>query len=244
MVEEMKPGTWVMKVAEVAQLTPEARALKVALPAGLDLKYTPGQFCMLALPRKDDPSKSIQRAYSLTSSPTRKGFLEFAFQNEGEFTHLLWELKKGDSITVKGPYGKFTFDESDSRDRGFVSGGLGITPFISAMRYASDKRLPHKLALVYSAKSDGELVYRKELEELAKQNKNLKLCFTVTRPETAPNWKGHTGRIDALFIQQSVPNWKKTVFMMCGPPGLIDACLAIFKQLNLPDDQVRREVWS
>jgi predicted ferric reductase len=55
-------------------------------------------------------------------------------RNSGKFTRALTQIKKGDSVYVRGPFGGFTFDESSTQPAIFMAGGIGITPFISIIR--------------------------------------------------------------------------------------------------------------
>ena len=90
-----------------------------ALPA-----FKPGNFFILALP--DETGKRAQRPYSIASLPG-EGYLQFCIALKGAFTHLLWKLKKGDSIDVAGPFGLFALAPTDT-ERVFIAGGVGISP--------------------------------------------------------------------------------------------------------------------
>jgi sulfhydrogenase subunit gamma (sulfur reductase) len=43
--------------------------------------------------------------FSITSTPTRKGFMEFSIKETGMVTRALHEINPGTKIGVRGPYG-------------------------------------------------------------------------------------------------------------------------------------------
>ena len=74
--------------------------------------------------------------------------------------------KVGDWARIDAPYGQFTF-EGEYPKIALLAGGIGITPFISICKYATDKRLDTKIALFYGCRTEADIAFRQELEELA-----------------------------------------------------------------------------
>ena len=66
-----------------------------------------------------------------------------------------------------------------------ISGGIGITPFRSMIKYTIDKKLPTKITLFYSNKTPEEIAYHKEFKDLEDSNKNLKIIYTITNMENS-----------------------------------------------------------
>src|SRR3989344_2181438 len=67
----------------------------------------PGQYYDL---RKN--SNSPYRSFSVVSSSNKKGILEFAIEllDSGKVSPDLFELKIGETIEVRGPFGNFTWE--------------------------------------------------------------------------------------------------------------------------------------
>ncbi|MEK6932763.1 MAG: FAD-dependent oxidoreductase, partial [Nanoarchaeota archaeon] len=122
-----------------------------------------------------------------------------------------------------------------------LSGGIGITPLRSMIKYSLDKKLKIKITLFYSNKVPEEILYQKGLETFAK-NRNFTLISTITEPEESKeSWKGLIGRIDANLIKKYVKDFDNKIFYICGPPKMVDLMQNILKEMNIPQDQIKIE---
>ncbi|MDI6722949.1 MAG: FAD-binding oxidoreductase [Candidatus Aenigmarchaeota archaeon] len=197
----------------------------------IDMTFKPGQFVMLKVSERSE-------AFSISSSPTDKGYIDISMKmTTSEYKKTLEAAKIGDVFDIKGPYGTFLLNES--MDAIMIAGGIGITPFRSMIRYAAAKRLHIKITLIYSSKTPEDIAFRKEIEELEKQNKNLIVIHTITRPEESiERWRGRTGRIDKEMIV-GMKNWKGSAFYVCGPPAMVDSVVSLLKEAGVP--QIKTE---
>ncbi len=95
------------------------------------------------------------------------------------------------------------------------------------------------MILLYSNRYENEIVFKNELEEIQKQNKNLKVVHTITRP--SDKWKGFTGRINREMIQKVIPDYVERIFYICGPPKMVEAVVEILKGLKVSENMIRYE---
>ncbi len=201
-----------------------------------NINFKPGQYLTYKLNVKDE--RSGIRIFSLASSPTENFLMLSTKISQSGFKQALNKLKVNDEIEANGPYGQFVLDET--KDAIMLSGGIGITPLRSMIKYALDKKLKIKLTLFYSNKIPEEIVYKKDLEEFSK-NKNFKLVSTITRPEEVKEtWKGITGRIDASLIKKYCKNLN-SIFYICGPPAMVDAMANLLKEMKINEENIRIE---
>ncbi|MBI3547978.1 MAG: hypothetical protein HY078_02890 [Elusimicrobia bacterium] len=226
-------------VAQIRDETPSVKAFRLSLPEGVPFPFTPGQFVMVNFPSEPENT----RAYSLASSPLEAGFVEIAFAKAGAFTARMFDLKVGDTLGVEGPYGKWIYKEDPHAV--LISGGTGITPFRSIIRYAADKRLPRKITLIYSARSAAEIIFAKDLEAWASLP-NVNTVVTVTRPQepSSSGWKGRTGRIGIDLIRESVPDSNSATFYLCGPNALVSELSGVLGTAGVPRERIRYEKWG
>ena len=90
--------------------------------------------------------------------------------------------------------------EDYSKSAIFLSGGIGVTPFRSMIKYATDKQLPLRIIMFDSNRNQQSILFKKEFDECSNINKNLKIIYTIT--DEAQNqygtntWQGEKGRID------------------------------------------------
>jgi len=224
-------------VKEIIPRTYNVTSFRFPRPAALN--YKPGQFQFVTI--KAD-GKELSKPFSISSSPTEKTHIEFTKKlSDSEFSTALKALKVGDWARIDAPYGKFTF-EGEHEKIGLLGGGIGITPLMSICRYCTDKRLNTKIVLLYGNRSENDIAFRRELETMQEQNKNLKVVFTINEPSSA--WKGATGIIDAKLVKKEIPDYKETVFYTCGPPAMVEAMEKLIENLGLPKTQLNREYFA
>jgi sulfhydrogenase subunit gamma (sulfur reductase) len=84
-----------MRIISKKDLTPDVRFFQTVPTKEYryeNLDYRPGQFMSLSIPGAGDAP------FSVTSSPTRKGIIEFAIRKVGRFTEKIFTLKDGDLL--------------------------------------------------------------------------------------------------------------------------------------------------
>jgi glycine betaine catabolism B len=222
---------------EIILRTHDVTSFRFARPADLD--YKPGQFFIVTLKQQD---KELSKHFSFSSSPTEKNHIEFTKKfTDHEYSLALRAAKIGDWARIEAPFGQFTF-EGEYPKIALLGGGIGITPFMSYCKNAADRGLNSKITLFYGCRTPGDIAFRKEFEDLAQKNKNLKLVFTVNQP--TPDWRGETGIINADLIKQQLPDYKENMFYTCGPPPMVEAMEKLVESLGLSKEKLKREYFS
>jgi len=201
--------------------------------------YKPGQFAMLAIHDKDGEIWQ-RRPFSICSSPLNKKYLQFAIKVHGEFTQKITTLKNGEAVDVSTPNGFFIFNETRMKKTVFLAGGIGITPFISALRYISDKKLDNEAVLLYSNKTKEDIVFYEELKSIAEKNKNIKVVFVLTK-EDSPSSEYEKGRIDKLYIEKYCSPFEEKYFSICGPSKFMESLSEQLAELGIPKDYIDME---
>ncbi len=228
----MKPQ-FETEVIKTEQTTASSRSIRFSRPKGFD--YLPGQFIVLKL---EGPEGEIAKPLSLSSSPT-EDFLQVTKRLTGhDFSNALLSLKEGDSIRFSGPYGSFTF-HGEYEKIAMLSGGIGITPLRSMIKYCTDKGLPTDIFLFFSNRQEDDIPFNEEFQALTAMNRNLAIINTLTRP--GPSWKGRIGRIDANMIKQMLADYSKRVFYTSGPKRMVDSMQLVLEEMNIPVSQTRKE---
>lgn len=159
------------------------------------------------------------------------------------FKRSLAEMPLGTPVAVYNNRGQMTLHRDATRSAVFLAGGIGITPFMSMIRYATEQQLPHKIYLFYSNKTQDSTAYFAELEELAKQNSNFTFIPTLT--EAAPDgWQYETGKITADLIRKYVTDLDNANFSMAGPPAMVGAMTAVLDELDIAEEYRKSEDFS
>jgi ferredoxin-NADP reductase len=226
------------KFQEIIPRTRDITSFRFPRPA--ELYYKPGQFFFVTLKQGD---RELSKHFSFSSSPTEKDHIEFTKKfTDHEYSLALKAAKVGDWARIEAPYGQFTF-EGEYPKIALLGGGIGITPFMSFCKNATDKGLSSKITLFYGCRTPEDIAFRKEYEDLEQQNRNLQLVFTVNQP-APPDWKGPTGTINAELIKQYLPDYQENIFYTCGPPPMIEAMEKLIESLGLPKEKLKRELFS
>jgi ferredoxin-NADP reductase len=208
-------------------------------PRQPELEYKAGQYFFITV--KPD-GKELTKHFSFSSSPTEKNHIEYTKKfTDSQFSAALKTLKPGDWARIDAPYGEFTF-EGEHPKIGLLAGGIGITPLRSICKYCTDKQLGTKITMLYGSRTETDIAFRKELETMQQQNKNLKIVFTLN--EGTPSWKGAVGFITADMVKREIPEYKETMFYTCGPPPMVEVMEKLVDSLGLPKTQLKREYFS
>lgn len=223
-------------IIETKQETHDVKSIKLSFN-GDKFDYKPGQYMRMELDVQD-PENGNTRPLSIASSPT-EDFLLFSTKiSQSLFKQKLNGLQIGDKVKIKGPIGVFILKE-DAEEIMFLGGGIGITPFRDMIKYATDKKLPIKLTLLYSNKTPADIVYKDEWPVFERENPNLKVVNTIT--DDATNWDGRNGRINEAMIREFCSDLNNILFYICGPPGMVDGLSNLLKTMNVPQQNVKIE---
>jgi ferredoxin-NADP reductase/nitrite reductase/ring-hydroxylating ferredoxin subunit len=216
---------------------------------GID--YTAGQYAFFKLDHISGDAKGPIRHFSIASSPTEQDHILISTRiRDTQYKQKLASLKEGAKILVWGPEGEFVLHDDYSKPAVFLSGGIGVTPFRSMIKYATDKQLPIKITMFDSNKNQQNILYKEEFDRWADQNKNFKVIYAVTEEEQEAinsNWSGERGRIGKLMLERHLSKGEigNAIFYICGPPGMLKAMQELLqKEMQIPKDRFKVEAFT
>jgi ferredoxin-NADP reductase len=211
---------------------------------GEEVDFSPGQYFFVTLPdvgHQDD--KGLRRHITVVTSPNERGVLGFATRmRDTAFKRSLRELPVGAQVEVEQPKGSFGLPEDASRPLVFVAGGIGITVFRSMLRYIAEEGLSHRVTLVYSNRDRASTAFLDELQELERENPNLRLVLTMTQDE---GWEGETRKIDSEFLTDHLgADLNERTFLVAGPPAMVEGVQKALADAGVDDENVVAERYS
>jgi len=227
-----------LKLIKITDETPDVKAFRFETKEPIN--YLPGQFFMVRF--EDDPK--LQRAYSISSTPTQKNYIEIAVRLVGVFTHKLFKAKINDYLIFKGPFGKLVFTEEMKDNLIMISGGCGLPAFMGIIRYCNEKKLPNKISLIYSARTPADIIFREELEKIKSENSNFDYIITITRPEPEHNWTGCTGRITQELLKQNIKDIENNLYYLCGPMEFVKTNMEFLENLGVKKERMKTDIWG
>lgn len=222
------------KLAEIIQIREETEGERPVKTFRLQFieknhfSFKCGQCAMLSVFGKGESMISI------SSSPLEKEYIQFSILKMGRVTTALHDMKEGDKLGIRGPYGNgFPVDEWEGKNLLFIGGGIGLAPIWSVLQTVLKKKKKYgHLVLFYGARSSADLVFKEELKKLKDE---MKVCLSIDIEE--PDWDEYVG-----FVPQNVldkkPSSKNTVAVTCGPPIMIKFVIENLKKLGFKDNQI------
>lgn len=183
------------------------------------LAFQPGQYAAISYERRGKPSTT--RCFSIVSSPTDQHVLQFSMRVRGRFTTALSQLEEGAIVNIAGPFGGFVFDVDADKKAVFMAGGIGITPFMSILRYLAALNAKNDVTLLYSCATQDDVPFGDELLAIHAGHPNLNVIFVVGKGPTDKLPQDHvaTGFIGAELLDKvTETSYKDRRFFICGPP--------------------------
>ncbi len=235
----------IMKITlkDIKKETPDTKSFIFGKPAGLT--FTPGQLLHWTLPHGNPDNRGIRRPFTISSSPT-EDFLMFTtkFTDEAgsSFKLALEEVTPGTEFEIDDPVGVFTLPEDQNQPVTFLGGGVGVTPFRSMIKFATDEKLSRPLTLLYANKTPADIIFRQEFDAWAKENPHFKLAYTVDTPDES--WSGEVGHLSPEMIKKHIADPRSQIYLICGPAGMIASYREVLGKLGLGDEFVRTENFS
>jgi ferredoxin-NADP reductase len=183
------------EVVATQQETMRTKRITLALPTWRG--HQAGQHMDVRLTAQD--GYQAERSYSIASPPEKEHRLTLTVErlDDGEVSpYLTEELRAGDQLELRGPIGGyFVWEESMGGPLLLVAGGSGIVPLMAMLRNRAAVGSTAPTRLLYSSRSDADIIYRNELERLDEADQMLEVVHTLTRAQP-PGWTGYHRRIE------------------------------------------------
>jgi ferredoxin-NADP reductase len=206
--------------------------------------FQPGQYAAISYEKHGKASTA--RCFSIVSSPTDQHTLQFSMRVRGRFTTALSKLEKGDLVEVTGPFGGFVFDTTRDKKAVFLAGGIGITPFMSMLRYLSALNADNEVTLLYSCATQDDVPFGDELAAMQAAHPNLKIIFVIGKgPADHLPGQTATGFITPELLNKVTDKkYDDRRFFICGPPFFIKAMSGVLAKQGAPRSNILTEAFT
>jgi len=196
-------------------------------------KYLPGQFMHLTLDEyKPSEGWPESRCFSMQSNPSDE-LIRITYAVKGQFTcRMQHELKVNCKVTLKLPYGDLFVQEHNKINTVFISGGTGITPFLSLFTNFSFESYENPI-LYAGFRNEKMNLYQDELETAKRINAGLEINLV---------YQDKNGILNIEEIYEKSNN--NSSFFISGPPMMIREFQRFLIQVNIPKDQIKTDDWA
>lgn len=224
-----------MDVEAVVQETSDVKTLRLAFRdngSEHGFSFEAGQFGVFSVFGEGEAP------FGIANSPTRAEYVECSVKLVGRVTRAIHELRPGDTMGFRGPYGNgFPIEEMRGKNLVFVGGGIGMAPLRSLLWNCLDRRGEFEdISLIYGARSVADLVYKQDLLAWAETD-GLNTVFTVDPGGEDEDWKGEIGFVPTV-LERVDPPPKNTVVITCGPPIMIRFVILSLTKMGFDPEQI------
>ena len=199
----------------------------------------------------------VFRAYSMANHPAEGNIIKlnvriatppwdrkknrFMKVNPGICSTYIFSRKPGDKITISGPYGDFFIKDTD-REMLYIGGGAGMAPLRSHIFHLFHTlKTKRKVSYWYGARSKREIFYEDDFVDIEKKFPNFKFHIALSEPLPEDKWKGHTGFIHQVVLDNYLnkhPEPEEIEYYLCGPPMMNEAVLKMLDDLGVPEENI------
>jgi len=196
-----------------------------------DFSWAPGQFMMLGMLGIGESAISI-------SNVDNGSLVNATIRNVGNVTNRIFDLKKGDSIGMRGPYGAgWPLDKAKGKDVLIVAGGMGIAPLRGVINHIMKNRKDYgHFEIIYGARTPDDMVFKHEFDKW-KKIKNSSLHLTSDSiPDETP-FQCRTGLVTSCFPMMKTHHRNAIVFV-CGPEIMMRYAAKCLETIGYADEQI------
>jgi predicted ferric reductase len=160
--------------------------------------------------------------------------LRLTVKDVGNFTSRIADVPPGTMVLAEGPFGTFTTTRRTLPRVALIAGGIGITP-IRAL-FEELPAAPGELALIYRVIREEDLVFREELEEIARE-RGADLFFVVGDHRSIPG----SELLSAARLRQLIPDIAEREVYLCGPHAMMIRTEGSLRGAGVPAVQIHSE---
>lgn len=201
-------------------------------------RFAAGQFVWLKFFRSF--GRITGHPFSIASAPGQLPRLEFLIKESGDFTGAIGALPVGTAAYVDGPYGNFTVAGRGGAGVMLIAGGVGIAPIIAIAADLTTRRPDWQVRLLYADRTEAQFAAKRELDALTRKG-GVEVQYLIGEP--APDWTGLRGVLDLSNLKACLPRERpeRWLYLVCGPPGMIDVVELNLSRLGVPPAQIVSE---
>lgn len=194
---------------------------------GCDFIPIGGQFLQISIPGVGEAPISI--------SDFGDGWLDLTIRKVGRLTDVIFDLKAGDNLYARGPYGNgFDLDNYKNKNLLIVTGGTGLAPVKNIITYFNKNRAElNSFNLILGFKSSQDILFK---DEINGWRENIDITLTIDKPQDG--WDGETGLV-TQYIDKFAFSDEPTEVIVVGPPLMMKfSTLSLLKK-----DFPKKNIW-
>lgn len=187
------------------------------------IDWIAGQYLNLTM--SDVPPVYADRIFTIASAPHENHLMITTWISESPFKKRLMELKPSEEVLADQLGGDFYW-EDDGRDKLYLAGGIGITPFRSILIDRIHNKLPNNAVVLWSGKNEGR-PFVGEINDLSDSDSTLRIHHYIDE------------RIDVQQIHAAVPDFHGRTIYLAGSQQFVDGLGQALMATGIPRSHLR-----
>lgn len=181
---------------------------------------------------------SEDHPFSAAYSNPENGEITIIYRLQGNFTDFLSGLKRGEEVSLMGPFGTFTDDmpEDTTKPVVYLAGGIGITPFVQRVLDGDPSRT-QLLIMANRTHASAPLV------STLRKTLGSKLVTLYSR-EAPANDSEEAGRISEQLLRKYITAPTEPLYYVCGSEPFVEECKRILGTMGVAPEHIRQEEFS
>ena len=199
---------------------------------GSKYKFQPGQFLHIAIDENFDGSGQWpdSRCFSMQSNPS-EDIIRITYAVKGDFTKRMEQsLRINSNVWLKLPYGDLFTQNHNKNNTVFISGGTGITPFLSLFTHESFKEYSNPRIYLGFRSSDFN-IYHDELKKIENKSSVIKFFYQD---------KDGIIDIEKIFMENGI----SSDYFISGPPIMIKTFKTILINKGISPSSILTDDWE
>jgi predicted ferric reductase len=221
-----------LRVANVIREGPGVVSLYLTGRALDELSVRAGQYFLWRFLTADGWWRS--HPYSISAAPNGE-WLRITVKDLGDGSRDLAQVPIGTRVMVEGPYGILTDVKRTKPGVLLIAGGIGITP-LRALLEALPAR-PGEITLLYRARRPQDVIFRDELDILARR-RGIAVHYLIGQRGSLALPRDP---LDARGIVTLVPDVLERDVYVCAPAPMMRSTERALRELGVPRRQVHAE---
>lgn len=247
------PDTVAATVVSISDLSQTVKSLTLKVDENLikstGLSFKAGQWLDFFIPGEPQVG-----GFSMTSSPHELqslSTLDLAVK-VSSWPPARWihsKCKEGDTVAFRFG-GDFFYDATQMNQPHsllLIAGGVGINPLYSIFQHVahaenvkSDSQMTDT-SLLFSAATTEELLFRSQIDDYLSKNNKLKAEYFVTREADSQFINRRITKDDIAARLSGAGDC--SICFICGPPDMVVQTSQWLRELNIPKENIRFELW-
>ncbi len=222
------------RIYEAMQQTPREVHFVVEAPKREPFRPEPGQFVMISIPGIGEAPISLA---ALPGEGAAEGTFEMLIRRAGRLTNLITRLRPGDTMYVRGPFGRrVTWEKFEGSNLILIAGGLGLAPLRPfVQRSLLHRELFRRIDILVGARAPEEILFKQDLASWSARRDDVRVLVSVDAARSG--WSGRIGVITTLFDELDA-DVEDAYALICGPPVMYRHCLRKLLAMGLYENHL------